>query len=325
MQTASWAPLTAFVTTLLIIWWFVRSRLATIVLDHPGSRSLHQAPVPRTGGLGLFIGALFAIGIIAPDLPLSLWVALGVLILVSFLEDVRGVSVLWRLLAHLAAAGIFAVDVLGDYGYVITAAATLAIAWMINLYNFMDGADGLAGGMTLIGFAFFGAAAWHAGNIDFALMNFSIASAAAAFLVFNFHPARIFMGDTGPVPLGFLAATLGTAGWLQGDWAWWFPALVFSPFIVDASVTLAKRALRLERVWEAHRNHYYQWLVRIGLGHRKTAFLEYAMMLACGTLGLVALPLSPAIQMSLLAGVIVVYAVLILALERAWHHFAGKQ
>ena len=91
---------------------------------------------------------------------------------------------------------------------------------------------------------------------------------------------------------------------------------------VDASVTLAKRTLRFERIWEAHRNHYYQWLVRIGLGHRKTAFLEYAMMLACGMLGLVALPLSPAIQMALLAAVILVYAVLILALERAWSRFS---
>jgi UDP-N-acetylmuramyl pentapeptide phosphotransferase/UDP-N-acetylglucosamine-1-phosphate transferase len=172
--------------------------------------------------------------------------------------------------------------------------------------------------MALSGFFFYGMAAWLSGNTEFALVNFSIAAAAAAFLVFNFHPARIFLGDAGSVPLGFLAAALGLIGWLQRDWTWWFPVLVFSPFIVDASVTLARRLLCRERVWQAHRDHYYQRLVRLGWGHRSTALAEYALMFACGALALAALALPEAMQAALLAAMVLVYLVLITLIERSW-------
>jgi UDP-N-acetylmuramyl pentapeptide phosphotransferase/UDP-N-acetylglucosamine-1-phosphate transferase len=211
-----------------------------------------------------------------------------------------------------------------DYGVLPAAAATLAIAWMANLYNFMDGSDGLAGGMALFGFAAYGAAAWSAGSIEFALVNFSIAAAAAAFLVFNFHPARIFLGDAGAVPLGFLAAALGLIGWLQHDWTWWFPALVFAPFIADASVTLARRLLKREKVWEAHREHYYQKLVRLGWGHRRTALAEYALMVAGGVLALVGLMLPEALQAVLLAGAAGAYLLIMVSIDRAWRAADGK-
>jgi UDP-N-acetylmuramyl pentapeptide phosphotransferase/UDP-N-acetylglucosamine-1-phosphate transferase len=281
VQPAAWAPLTAFAAALFAIWWLARGRLAARLLDHPNPRSLHEAPVPRSGGLGLHAGAFLAIGIIAPRLPIALWIALAVLLLVSFVEDLHGIPALWRLVLHLAVSVLFSIAVLAaEHGALTIVVAALAIAWMANLYNFMDGSDGLAGGMAMLGFGFYGAAAWLAGSTEFALVNLSIAAAAAAFLVFNFHPARIFMGDAGSVPLGFLAAALGVIGWLQQDWTWWFPPLVFSPFIVDASVTLARRLLRRDKVWQAHRDHYYQRLVRLGWGHRKTALAEYAAMAA---------------------------------------------
>ncbi len=90
------------------------------------------------------------------------------------------------------------------------------------------------------------------------------------------------MGDAGSIPLGFLAAAMGLWGWQSGHWAAWFPLLVFSPFIVDASVTLAKRARRGAKVTEAHREHYYQRAIQSGWGHRKVALVEYALMLAVG-------------------------------------------
>jgi len=230
-----------------------------------------------------------------------------------------------RAAAHLAVCAWFAAAALaGGNDLLVTAAATLAIAWMANLYNFMDGSDGLASGMALSGFFFYGMAAWLAGNTEFALVNFSIAAAAAAFLVFNFHPARIFLGDAGSVPLGFLAAALGLIGWLQRDWPWWFPVLVFSPFIVDASVTLARRLLRRERVWQAHRDHYYQRLVRLGWGHRSTALAEYALMFACGALALAALALPAAMQAATFAAMVLVYLVLITLIERRWRRRGGN-
>jgi len=319
VHPAAWAPLTAFAAALFAIWWLARGRFSALVLDHPNPRSLHEAPIPRTGGLGLHAGAQLALGVIAPNLPAALWIAFIVLLLVSFWDDVRGIPAAARLTAHLAACGLFVAAVLpAEHGVLTAVAATLAIAWMANLYNFMDGSDGLAGGMALIGFSVYGVAAWLAGSAEFALVNFCIAAAAAAFLVFNYHPARIFLGDAGAVPLGFLAAALGFTGWLQRDWTWWFPVLVFAPFIVDASVTLARRLLRREKVWEAHRDHYYQRLVRLGWGHRGTALAEYALMLASGLLALAALALPAALQAVLLAGATAAYLMLMARIERAW-------
>jgi UDP-N-acetylmuramyl pentapeptide phosphotransferase/UDP-N-acetylglucosamine-1-phosphate transferase len=318
-MSALWAPLTAFTAAFAAIWWLLRSRLSFVALDRPNPRSLHEAPIPRTGGLGLHAGALLAIGIIAPQLPTALWIAFAVLLLVSFLDDLRGIPVLLRFVLHVAVCALFSAAILAsEHGVLAVAAAALAFAWMANLYNFMDGSDGLAGGMALIGFSFYGAAAWLAGSTEFALVNFSIAAAAAAFLVFNFHPARIFLGDAGSVPLGFLAAALGLTGWLQRDWTWWFPVLVFSPFIVDASVTLARRLLRREKVWEAHRGHYYQQLVRLGWGHRRTAIAEYALMLASGLLALTALTLTAGLQAVALAAAAGAYLLIMVSIERAW-------
>ncbi|HET9405084.1 MAG TPA: glycosyltransferase family 4 protein [Burkholderiales bacterium] len=319
MQPASWAPLTAFAAALLIIWWLARGRLSTLILDHPTARSLHDSPIPRTGGLGLHAGVLLAAGVISPNLPAALGIAFGVLLLISFLDDARSIPVLLRLAVHLAACALFAAAILlPGHGLLAVAIATLAIAWMANLYNFMDGSDGLAGGMAVIGFSCYGAAAWLAGSTEFALVNFSIAAAAAAFLVFNSHPARIFLGDAGSVPLGFLAAALGLIGWLQGDWTGWFAPLVFSPFIVDASVTLARRLARREKVWQAHRDHYYQRLVRLGWGHRATALAEYCLMLACGGLALAGQALTAEMQAAALAAAALAYVVLIVLIERGW-------
>ncbi len=316
------APLTAFAATLVIIWWLLRSRLSFIALDRPGRRSLHERPVPRTGGIGIHAGIILAWATAAPNLPDAAWAAYAVMLAISFLEDVGGVAAAWRLGVHLLGAGLFAADMLlGIQGWIVIAAVAVAIAWMANLYNFMDGSDGLAGGMALIGFGGYGIAAWLSGSTAFALVNFSVAAAAAAFLVFNFHPARVFMGDTGSVPLGFLAGAFGAIGWLQRDWSWWFPVVVFSPFIADASVTLARRLLRRERVWEAHRDHYYQRLVLMGWGHRKTALAEYGLMLACGALALIVLTLPAPLQAIVLAVAAGAYLVLIGAIGHAWSRF----
>jgi UDP-GlcNAc:undecaprenyl-phosphate GlcNAc-1-phosphate transferase len=232
---------------------------------------------------------------------------------------VLGVPVVLRLATHHFAAGILAASLMpAVYGVPDALMTVIAIAWVTNLYNFMDGSDGLAGGMALFGFSFYGIAAWLAGSIDFALLNFSVAAAAAAFLIFNFHPARVFLGDIGSIPLGYLAAAFGIIGCLQGDWAFWFPVLVFSPFVLDASITLARRLWRRKRVWEAHRDHYYQRLVQMGWGHRRTAFAEYALMLISGGLALATLSVPAVGQAIALAAAASVYAGLIVWIERAW-------
>jgi UDP-GlcNAc:undecaprenyl-phosphate GlcNAc-1-phosphate transferase len=310
--------LISFIVATFAVGWLARTRAVQLAIDEPNARSLHTTPVPRTGGIGLLLGIAAGWALVAPALPLAFWIAAAVVIAISLLDDMRGLSAAVRLAAHLFAAALAAMALLDGESPLLVAGAILAIGWMCNLYNFMDGSDGLAGGMALFGFLAYALAAWLAGSTQFALLNLAIAAAAAGFLMHNFHPARIFLGDAGSVPLGFLAATFGLSGWLQRDWAWWFPLLVFSPFVVDASLTLVRRLLAGARVWEAHRDHYYQRLVQLGLGHRNTALAEYALMAACTLAGLWAMTLNSHAQYLVLAAAGTVYLAAIIAIERAW-------
>ena len=185
----------------------------------------------------------------------------------------------------------------------------------------MDGADGLAGGMALFGFGAYSLAAQLAGHVPLAAAGAVLAAASFAFLLFNFHPARLFMGDAGSVPLGFLAAVLGLAGWRDGLWPLWFPLLVFAPFIGDATLTLAKRAARGEWVWQAHREHYYQKLVRMGFGHRGTALICYAAMLGCAGVALAARVADPVLQAAAFGGATLLLAGLALWVDARWRRF----
>lgn len=129
------------------------------------------------------------------------------------------------------------------------------------------------------------------------------------------------MGDVGSIPLGFLAAALGLMGWQQGAWPLWFPVLVFSPFLADASVTLLRRLARGERFWQAHREHYYQRLIRMGWGHRRTAMLEYLLMVAVTASAVAGLRLDAQGQMSMLVIWIVVLGCMMLAVDSLWRRF----
>lgn len=309
------APLVAGGVAFFVVRLMTESERLRLPLDRPNERSLHSTPTPRTGGIGVLAG----IAAMLPLLPSLALPAGGALLLagVSFLDDWKSLPAGLRLLAHFAVAAAFALVALPGLGAVTLAALVVATVWMTNLYNFMDGSDGLAGGMALFGFGAYGVAAGLAGADALSLGSFGVALAAAAFLRFNFPPARIFMGDVGSVPLGFLAAAFGALGWKSGAWPAWFPALVFSPFVVDASVTLTRRLLRGEKVWLPHRTHYYQRLVQLGYGHLGTVRLEYGAMAIAGTLAVLAarghLPAVP-----VLASAAIAYGAAMLAIDRRW-------
>ncbi|MBA2659456.1 MAG: glycosyltransferase family 4 protein [Nitrosospira sp.] len=314
--SAAGAPLIAFTITFTSIWWLIRGNVLR-VLDHPNPRSLHTVSVPRTGGLAIVLGVLISWAFLPGTLPLSVWLGVALLALISFADDISGLPALGRLLIHGLVAVWFSVALLLEaHGWMIAAIIAISTIWMINLYNFMDGSDGLAGGMTLVGFSCYGMTAWLAGNELFAMINFCIAAAAAAFLLFNFHPARIFMGDAGAIPLGFLAAALGVTGWTNGLWPLWLPILVFSPFIADASVTLVKRTLHGEKIWQAHRDHYYQRIVQSGFGHRNTALLGYILMFAAGISAVWAIRQDTAVQLGVGTAWGAFYLIMMLVSER---------
>lgn len=294
----------------------------SLPMDKPNERSLHVVPVPRIGGICIFggvgVAAIFA-GAPAPALSLLLALAL-LLAAVSFVDDLRGLPFSIRLLAHLAAAAVWAQWAIGTTDILLAGAAVIAIGWMTNVFNFMDGSDGLAGGMATIGFAAYALALAEAAP-ELATLCTATAAAAAAFLLFNFHPARAFMGDAGSVPLGFLAGAIGVLGWQRQYWSLWFPALVFAPFILDASVTLAKRGLRGERVWQAHREHYYQRLVRMGWGHRSTALAEYVAMIYCAAAALALNSMDVLPQWAALSGILLPMVLVMGWIDLRWLRF----
>ena len=277
--------LAAFAVSLACVWILASPFGRRLMLDRPNERSLHAQPVPRSGGIAIVAGIGAGAALAPPGLASMLAVA-GALALVSLADDLRRLPTPVRLAAHLGAAAAVLVLEIRIEDPMLLVVLALALAWSANLYNFMDGSDGLAGGMALFGFGAYAIAAWQSDLAALAVMSVAIAAASAAFLLLNFAPARIFMGDVGSVPLGFLAGALGILGWRAGAWPLWFPMLVFAPFACDATLTLLRRLLRRERIWQAHREHYYQRLVRMGFGHRGTAWSEYAAMLGCAATAL---------------------------------------
>ena len=259
------------------------------VMDRPNERSSHAAAVPRGGGLAV-IGVLLVVWL---ALWLSgacaacgtlFWVPLaGALALagVSWLDDLRGgLAALPRLLAQIAAvgAGIWAlpegwlvfqgiVPPLVDH-----ALAALIWLWFVNLFNFMDGIDGISGaegaslGLGAFVLALLGAAPAGLGPLGLALAGVSL-----GFLLWNWHPAKIFLGDVGSVPLGFLGGWLMLA--LAAAGAWQAALLLPGYYLADATLTLAGRLLRGRRIWQAHRGHFYQRIVAAGWSHARTTGL----------------------------------------------------
>lgn len=314
MTLLTGAPLAAFLIASLVLRFLLSPAVRDRLLDRPNTRSLHTVPVPRTGGIAIMTGALATAAIIGA--PPILWGGALGLAALSVIDDWRTLPSALRLVAHLIVAAVFALACIGSSAAVAVVLEAIGIAWMANLYNFMDGADGLAGGMAVVGFGSFALAAGSGGDLALATLCLVLVAAALAFLLRNFPPARIFMGDAGSVPLGFLAGAIGVTGWHEGLWPLWFPWVVFAPFTVDASVTLVRRAMRGERVWQAHRSHYYQRLILSGWTHRRAALAEYGLMLGTAGLALACLKQAALVQVVLLGAGAVVYACLMYIVDK---------
>ena len=260
------------------------------ILDRPNERSSHRVPTPRGGGIAVIGSVLLAWILVArAELVPSgvLGIALGAVLLaaVSWLDDLRDLSPVVRLLAQSAAVALGTFVLPGPLDPFHLVAIGVVWIWWINLFNFMDGIDGLAGweaaaiGAGLLLFASLGAGA------DPALRTLAAAvtGAAIGFLVWNWSPARIFLGDVGSVPLGYVLGFLLLGLAVRGHWR--IALILPLYFLADATITLTRRILRGERVWQAHREHFYQQAVRRGLGHAAVAKRVIAadlVLIGCG-------------------------------------------
>lgn len=249
------------------------------VLDIPNARSSHTVPTPRGGGVAIVLSFLVALPglVLLGSLDMSLmWALLGAgawIATLGFLDDHGHIAARWRLLGHFAGAawvlfwlgGMPPVEAFGgalDFGWMGYGVVAVGLVWLLNLYNFMDGIDGIAsveaicvclGGALLY---------WLSDHPSLVWLPLLLALAVSGFLYWNFPPARIFMGDAGS---GFLGMALGIlalqAGWEMPEllWAW---LILLGVFIVDATTTLLHRLLRGERIYEAHCSHAYQFAAR---------------------------------------------------------------
>jgi len=299
-----------------------RSRLPVAVVS---ARTLHEGAIPRVGGIALWVGFIpLALLVPVPDwMRPALWGGPWLLLAaVSLRDDVRSVGVPVRLAVHLAASAWFAWSLAAAFGlpWWAAACAFLAAAWAMNLYNFMDGSDGLALTMAVVGFAALGVVAIARGQGG--VLPLALAGAALPLLVVNRPPARMFIGDVGAVPLGFLAAALGAAGVAAGVWSAWFPVLVFLPFVADATATLLRRVLRGERFWESHRSHYYQRVNRLGAGHGGTLAAYGTLMIACAGTAVACEIAAPRWGAAALAAWCVAHGVIFAAIDYHWRRSA---
>ncbi|WP_223589600.1 MraY family glycosyltransferase [Pseudomonas sp. A-R-19] len=259
--------------------------LARSLIDVPNARSSHSVPTPRGGGVAIVLSFLIALPVlawtdaVAWPMALALLGAGGWIAIIGFLDDHGHIAARWRLLAHFAGAiwaliwigGMAPINLfghefsLGWFGYVIGA---FYLVWMLNLYNFMDGIDGLASVEAICACVGACLVYWIAGHASLAIAPLVLAAAVLGFLIWNFPPAKIFMGDAGSGFLGIVLAVMSLyAAWTNPLflWAW---LILLGVFIVDATFTLIRRLLRGDKVYEAHRSHGYQYASRKFGSHR---------------------------------------------------------
>jgi UDP-N-acetylmuramyl pentapeptide phosphotransferase/UDP-N-acetylglucosamine-1-phosphate transferase len=291
------------------------------VLDHPNRRSSHTVPTPRGGGLAVVtvvVSAWAAFTLFAGDPPasmLGLIVAGSGLAVLSWFDDLRSLPVSARLVAQVVAVAavlLLAADQGLYFGGLLPPAvdplaAGLLWVWFTNLFNFMDGIDGLAGSETIAigaGVAVVAGIAGLGGDLTFT--GLTLAAAAIGFLAWNWHPAKIFLGEVGSIPLGFLV------GWLllelarrgQPEAALILPLY----FLTDATATLGRRLIQGERPWRAHREHFYQRAVAKGLSHAavvRHVLIANAILVALAAVAAAGRPAPP------VAGAVVVVASLL--------------
>ncbi len=279
------AVLVAGILTPFLRGWLMQQNL----VDLPGERRSHSVPTPRGGGAAIVFALIFAN--LVSGLPW--WPGLFLLLLLGILgwvEDRHELSAPSRLAVQAVVAvlalsligPVTSVDVFGQTMHLPwfwTLLSGIAIVWLINLHNFMDGSDGLAAMQGVWSGLAMGVLMLRADLFTHAAFALALAGGYAGFLLWNRPPARIFMGDSGSMALGGGVALLALAGATSGGVSIWVSLIITSLFVVDATATLARRVANGERWYNAHRQHAYQRLIAVGWSHGRVLVLYAAINL----------------------------------------------
>jgi UDP-GlcNAc:undecaprenyl-phosphate GlcNAc-1-phosphate transferase len=321
--------LLAYLGTVLLL----RLRLRERFVDMPNDRSSHETPKPRFGGIAIvstFLLAFLFLLLSEPGTGQFLPLLLGGVIVfgVGILDDWRSVSVVWRFMAQGAAVLLVVASghvvehiylpLVGTFELGIAAIpfTVLFILTSINFYNFIDGIDGLAAGSAFITSSFLALIAYMLGHVPLALVCLAMAGSTVGFLQFNFPPSRLFMGDSGSTFLGFFFAYVAIAGnGLTPEVPFFIPVLILSSLYLDAGLTLVKRAIRGEKIFQPHHTHYYQRLLSLGLNHKQVTVLEYALTILLGLSAVIFIRAGGLFPFFITMCWVVVFAALILKIQ----------
>ena len=284
------AAFLALAMTLALTPWLRRYLLDQGMLDYPGERRSHDRATPRGGGLAMAAGLCLGLLVISPSW--IYWATFSLLIMVfcllGWLDDRFDLSVRWRLSIQLIVAilmiaavdGVQRIELFGwflDWPWLWSVLAVPAIIWLINLHNFMDGADGLAASQGVWSGLGFGILFLWAGYSQEAGLAFLLSAVCLGFLYWNRPVAKIFMGDSGSLMLGSLIAWLALVGAATGAVSIWSSLVICSVFATDATATLMLRLSRKERWYTPHRQHAYQRLIIAGWSHARVLWLYAAI------------------------------------------------
>jgi len=320
-----WLLLAVFVVSWGLTLVLRRYALAKSLMDIPNARSSHSVPTPRGGGVAIVVSFLLALVILRGLDLMSLATLSGLLgsgllvALIGFADDHGHIAARWRLLGHFAAS-IWALYWLGgapgvtlfgatvDLGWVGNILFVLYLVWMLNLYNFMDGIDGLASAEAISVCLGMFVVYWVGANLELAWGPLALVAAVAGFLCWNYPPAKIFMGDAGSGFLGVVLAGMSIEAASRSPELLWCWLIMLGVFIVDATWTLMRRLLRGEKVYEAHRSHGYQYASRKHRSHKTVVLASIIINLAW------LMPLSIAVATGWISGffgMVVAYAPLL--------------
>jgi Fuc2NAc and GlcNAc transferase len=325
-----------FIVAAGILSWLLASRVRLYALDKlldiPNERSSHSRPTPRGGGLAIAVTSLGGIILAAMwqwiswNLAIALTGGGFMIAAVGWIDDHRDLPALTRFAVQFLAAG-WAMYWLGGLhslslgsiviplGPIGTLLGTVGIVWAINLYNFVDGIDGLAAGEAVSTGVIGGLLLLGTGHIGLAMIALLIASANAGFLPLNWAPAKLFMGDVGSGMLGYLFAVLAIASENAGSVPILLWTLLLGAFVFDATVTLCRRIAHGERWYHAHHSHAYQRMVQAGRSHAQVSATILAINLVLAGLAIVAW-LKPTLFLMAIGAGTVLLSIIYLSVER---------
>lgn len=291
--------------------------------DKPNNRKVHQKVMPRLGGLAIYLSFLAGFIFLQPESPYLIPILLGsfVIILTGIVDDIIELSAKWKLAGQILAAGIVIAggvqvefinlpfDGRLDLGWFAIPLTLLWIIGITNAINLIDGLDGLAAGvssivlMTLVGIAF------TMGNLFVVALGLILLGSTLGFLVYNFYPAKIFMGDTGALFLGFMIAVISLLGFKNVTlFSLLIPVIILGVPISDTLFAIIRRMVNKTPLSAPDKSHLHHCLLRLGFSHRKTVLIIYAMS---SMFGLAAILLTQ----STLWGALVIITLLIFATE----------